>query len=522
MGIIKVSNEVLNYKGTPGIFTGLNADKPSIAPEGSKYFTTDTNTIYQFVSGVWVPIAGGGGGVASVTGNNGIFIDNTDPLNPVVQLGGALGSLGAISAELTTNREIVMPSNVLFFSLDGPIHSGPTRLAEIIPSDPFLIPNLGGFQVTENIAQFGNSQRKGFSLLETDNNNTMVWLRRGANDGFYFGTSYGNTVGAGFQNGITFFDSVENIGNHISIGRFDSDIDDGLFFQVKGTMSIHNMSPITTPVAANIAGVVWDGSDRQIQGANVNNGLSIDTTTGFAAYQLGNNTAELGSPAQLLSNREILANGFNLEITDLAGTFFGYGNSAVIGQNAAGYLTNYTAQRITFNDPTGAFESVLDPVNLILSDNTGAENLQSSSTIQLSNILSPTAFTNIQNGTIRIQDGLSGVSSITPGLYDAEDTGTSDFTHQEAGQFLASNGIAGGGSTLKKNYLAVNSPLGGGTFGVADFWGGGITTDDPVNPGNQSPVIRFGEIITAPIVVDTTRYVHMDWGGVTLKFVVAV
>ena len=467
--------------------------------------------------------SGGGGGITNVYGIDGIYVDDTFPLTPYVELGGALGTSQAITAQLSSNREIVMPNNVLFFSLDGAIVSGATRVAEIIPSDPFSVPNLGGFQVTENITTFGASQRKGFSLLTTDGDKTTAWIRRAANDGTYFGTTYGNPLAPG-QAGFTFFDSGESATgqNNISLGLFDTDTDDGFSFQVKGNMSLYFVTPVTPPTNANSAGLAWDSATSQVQGALLNNGISVDCSSGEIAFVLGNDVGDPLTPAQFLSTRQILTNGFSLEMTDLAGTFFDYGNSAVIGNNAAGYVTDYTAQSLTFNDPTGVYESIMDPVNVGLYDNSGNETVLSSTTILLENILSPSAYTNIQNQTIRMQDGSEFVSVVTPAEFDAEDTITNDFAHLNAAEVLLSNGVAGGGSSMSKSYLAVNAPLGGGTFGVADFWGGGFTTDDPGSPGSQGPVVKMGQLTGGAVVLDTTRYINVNWGGVALKLLVGV
>ena len=468
------------------------------------------------------PSGGGSGSVETVTGNNGIYVNNTDPLNPVVQFGGHFASAEAIAAQLTGPREVYLNGAPIVFSFDFPMSEGTSRAAWIVPSDPFIIPNLGGFQITENITTFGASERKGYSLFAVDNYNTMVWLRRSANDGFYFGTSFGNTVATGVQNGLTFFDSEAADGNHISVGLFDTDTDDGLFFQVKGTMSLHNTTPISPPDPGQLTALAIDQLTSQVQAAYVQNGLSISGDGGFANYVLGNDVGDPLNPAQFYKERQILTNGYTLDLTDLVGGDFYFGSGGINGVNSSNYTTNYAADHISFSNPTGSNISDLNPVNLIIADTTGAENIQSSTTIELYNVIDPTSYTNIQNQAIRIQDGVRYVAEITPGEFDAENTITHDYAHLLPDELIMSNGVTGGGSSMSKYYLAVNAPLGGGTFGVADFWGGGFTTDDPGSPGSQGPVVKMGQLTGGAVVLDTTRYINVNWGGVALKLLVGV
>lgn len=458
---------------------------------------------------------GGGGEVVEVLGINGIYVDDTFPDTPYVELGGALGTSQAVTAELGSNREIVMPSNVIFFSLDRAIVNGDTRIAAIIPSDPFIIPNLGGFTVQENITTFGASQRKGYSLFAIDSYNTMVWLRRSDNDGFYFGTSFGNRIAAGVQNGITFFDSEAEDGNHISVGLFDTDTDDGLFFQVKGTMSLHNVIPISPPDPNQITALAIDQLTNQVQAAYVQNGLSVSGDGGFANYVLGNDVGDATNPAQFYKERQILTNGYTLDLTDLVGGDFYFGSGGINGVNSSNYTTNYAADHISFSNPTGSNISDLNPVNLIIADTTGAENIQSSTTIELYNVIDPTSYTNIQNQAIRIQDGVRYVAEITPGEFDAENTITHDYAHLLPDELIMSNGVTGGGSSLNQTYLGVNAPPAAISYGVADFFGGGITTDNPGSPGSQGSVWEFGTLLTGgAYTLDSTSAAVVSIGGV--------
>ena len=458
---------------------------------------------------------GGGGEVVEVLGINGIYVDNTFPATPFVELGGELGTSQAVTAELGSNREIVMPSNVIFFSLDGAIVNGATRLAEIIPSDPFIIPNLGGFQVTENITTFGASRRKGYSLLATDNDNTMVWLRRSDNDGFYFGTSYGNTVAAGVQNGITFFDSEAEDGNHISVGLFDTDTDDGLFFQVKGTMSLHNVIPISPPDQNQITALAIDQLTNQVQAAYVQNGLSVSGDGGFANYVLGNDVGDATNPAQFYKERQILTNGYTLDLTDLVGGDFYFGSGGINGVNSSNYTTNYAADGISFTNPTGSNVSDLNPVGLLIADSTFNENIQTSTSIQIYNSTDITNYTLLENNLLRMQDGVEYAMTLEDELLDFENISTHDYGNLGSAELLFSNSIAGGGSVLRKNYLAVNAPVAAGTFGIADFWGGGITTDDPSSPGSQGSIWEFGTLLTGgAYTLDSTSAAVVSIGGV--------
>ena len=469
------------------------------------------------------PSGGGGGAVESVTGDEGIFVNNGDPLNPVVEWGGDFDSPQAITAQLESPREIFVNGNPVFFTLDVAAVSGPTRSAVITPSDPFVIPNMGGFQVEENISAFGHSERKGYTLFSLDNYQTTIWARRSANDGTYFGTTYGNTLAPG-QAGFTFFDNGMSAAgqNNISLGLFDTDTDDGFSFQVKGNMSLYFVTPVTPPTNANSAGLAWDAATNQVQGALLNNGLSVDTSSGEIAFVLGNDVGDPSSPAQFSSAREILTNGFDLQMTDNAGNVFSYGNSHVVGNNAAGYSMDLLASDIAFFDPTGVYEATLSSQYLTIADNSGNENQQSSTNIQLSNILNPNNFTNIQNQTIRLQDGVEFVTDINSGLVDVEDTVSNNYGHFTPDELLLSNGISGGGSSLSQVYFAVNAPAAASAYGIADFWGGGITTADPNNPTSQGGVIEIGQIVTAAVALDTTRYLAGSLNGSPIKILLGL
>ena len=48
----------------------------------------------------------GNGFVNTVNAQYGVYADNTDPLNPILELGGALGTAQAVTAQLSSNREI--------------------------------------------------------------------------------------------------------------------------------------------------------------------------------------------------------------------------------------------------------------------------------------------------------------------------------------------------------------------------------------------------------------------------------
>ena len=461
------------------------------------------------------PSGGGSGSVETVTGNNGIYVNNTDPLNPVVQFGGHFASAEAIAAQLTGPREVYLNGAPIVFSFDFPMSEGTSRAAWIVPSDPFIIPNLGGFQITENITTFGASERKGYSLFAVDNYNTMVWLRRSANDGFYFGTSFGNTVATGVQNGLTFFDSEAADGNHISVGLFDTDTDDGLFFQVKGTMSLHNTTPISPPDPGQLTALAIDQLTSQVQAAYVQNGLSISGDGGFANYVLGNDVGDPLNPAQFYKERQILTNGYTLDLTDLVGGDFYFGSGGINGVNSGNYTTNYAADGISFTNPTGSNVSGLNPVGLLIADSTFNENTQTSTSIQIYNSTDITNYTLLENNLLRMQDGVEYAMTLEDELLDFENISTHDYGNLGSAELLFSNSIAGGGSVLRKNYLAVNAPAAAATFGVADFFGGGITTNNPSSPGGQGSIWEFGTLLTGgAYTLDSTSAAVVSIGGV--------
>lgn len=464
----------------------------------------------------------GNGFVNTVNAQYGVYADNTDPLNPILELGGALGTAQAVTAQLSSNREIYMDSHVLFFSLDSALVNGASRVAEIIPSDPFLVPNMGGFQVTEDLTTFGaTGVRTGYSMITIDGDKTMAWLRRTANDGYYFGTTYGNSLGA-LQTGFTFFDDGAPE-THITVGSLDSAPDLGFMFNVNGNMSIVNVLPTAPLLQAGLSVFVRQVSNNsQVIDALVNNGLSFDISGSSPQIVLGNALGEPTNAAEFHSDRYIYTAGFTLNLTDNGTNFLELGNTFAYVQNTAGYSGTFSALQLSYSNPGGTFVTSLSSEYVDLNDSLQNQVLLSTTTVKLSNLNTPTAYLQLQYGDIKGTDGVNYTMNLFNSDIRFENLVTNDYADYSNAAVQLSNGGGGGSSQLTRTTLAVNAPPGYLQNGVADFVGGGITTQDPSVPAAQARVWLLGNPKTAAVTVDNTQYLEVSVGGVTYKLVVAL
>jgi hypothetical protein len=87
---------------------------------------------------------------------------------------------------------------------------------------------------------------------------------------------------------------------------------------------------------------------------SANNGLSVDPTTGKIV--LGNDQGALGDPAQLLSNRDIFASTFTLE---LRAGIFGTGIPAVLSIATVGGAGNTFALGLASSNPNNSIIAVI-------------------------------------------------------------------------------------------------------------------------------------------------------------------
>ena len=100
---IVITNAVTNNKNTPGALTGLMADRPASAPNGTIYIATDTQDIFSYdvLTTSWINVSNGGGGITpnlqqvctvgnatttdiNVNGSGNVTLDNAASANKLI------------------------------------------------------------------------------------------------------------------------------------------------------------------------------------------------------------------------------------------------------------------------------------------------------------------------------------------------------------------------------------------------------------------------------------------------------
>ena len=101
--MVSIINGVTNVKSSPGLMTGLMADRPPVAPNGMLYVATDTQDIFSYdqLTTSWINVSNGGGGLTpnllqvttvgnatttdiNVNGNGNITLDNAASANKLI------------------------------------------------------------------------------------------------------------------------------------------------------------------------------------------------------------------------------------------------------------------------------------------------------------------------------------------------------------------------------------------------------------------------------------------------------
>ncbi len=100
-----ITDSVQNAGGTPAIQTGADASKPATPGAGTIYMATDTNKIYQYNSGAWATMGGGGSGTVTSVGMSlpSMFTVSGSPVT-------TSGTLSATLASQTANTVLAAPN----------------------------------------------------------------------------------------------------------------------------------------------------------------------------------------------------------------------------------------------------------------------------------------------------------------------------------------------------------------------------------------------------------------------------
>lgn len=207
---------------------------------------------------------------------------------------------------------------------------------------------------------------------------------------------------------------------------------------------------------------------------SADNGLSVNTA-GAGEIVLGNDVADPAMPAQLLSDRDIVSNGFTIHIPDFtpASIETRISDQRIEIQELTNFgfvemhLTGATSQ-ITANSQTPGGDAVL-----------GLSNLQSSLVAQTNGVQ---PFIELSNPTETYQ------ALLVLGV-------------------LRIRSASGTGNGLNLDSVG-NDAASTGTLSTAD-------------PGGGIGKVKFGQVLAGAVVPDATRYMEIENNGVVYKVIVA-
>lgn len=447
---------------------------------------------------------GGGGSVNSVTGVEGIFIDNTTPTDPIVMLG---DTIDGSSVPFTLDRFL----DASMFSL---IINTPTgKIVEGSYIDPTTVHR--DFAVLANSSYFAGNPDAG-------NNGCIV-----------VDTSQTPNVGQPYMlfqdpqfdtwvrpNSIQQFDSSGN--QYLSLLtpeylRFYDNVDTDLYgYYAEGNWQLSSDTTTITANATDQAAIVVAGNIAGGLNMSIINGATDPSATveynltndlshvaQFALYSsIADNPWTEDSTFLLTNSQKIIFHTFSGEFAftstpafdapDLLLYSFGNGNWAFgNGMNTAGGFPSDSGDTVQIHEGT-----------LYIDDSSSNTNRQSAGDITL---------TYHADGSTATLDNVQGldVNDVTgniAGSYRAGNFGVSDGTGLKFTQFTTSGGV-------------INSDLVAQTA-VLDVWGD-LTTEDPLSPGSLGPGIKMGNVEAGAVALDATHYWAISVNGVTKKVLLA-
>jgi len=366
--------------------------------------------------------------VSSVTGANGIFVDNTIPTAPIVNLGYTSLVLASVApAPFSSNRFI----NFNGFNLNYDSDSTGT---EFIQFQPGLAADARVY--------VKSTARDGKIVVRVENANATT------------------SAAAGVL-------LINNAGKSGSIGI---------------TSSVY--TALNFPSNA----ITIDGS--------ANNGIFLNARGGAAAgIYFAVNGIGVPSTAMVLnpSGRLIIGGGATITPTDDTGLLQVRGNTSIT--NASLFLNSAfnvndpgadaNSSRLIYKNTPATNQSTLNAASLTFNDTT---NVNHFSTVTFDEIEFAEVFESavMGSGGITLRDG-GGVHVC---------------------QFL-------------KTGLTVANTAGLAQFATADIYGD-ISTDNCSSPGNNNVKVKFGQLVTAAVVFDNTKYLTLSYNGIVYKVLTGV
>ena len=419
-----------------------------------------------FFGGIFYGGGGGGGTVESVSGAEGVSVDNSDPDNPVVELG---DDTNGSSVPFTQGRFLDLADFNLLFWFDG-VSTGDG--IEVSGSNKYL----------EIFNQAGD------------------FLQLGAT-----GSLYQDTAGDESFWTTIYIEFTAPGGLPLSIlGPNNLTLEDGTFNSIFAAADWQIGTAIGMDPEVYI-------QNTQIQ--LINSASGIGTAFQSSNWTMQNNSDHTIFTTMELNNLLMQDSGGvdNMELTELALNF----------ANAASQTSGLTAGEFAMDDPAasqslgataqlGYFAQAVAFPNATMFITSDGFNWQEEGA-------GGQSYATLSGGELQLYDYLNlFLNTIGADAQTMENETTTNTLNLTPDSLFLSDTAADFETLFTKASGYIGKPAGQTQQGILDIWGGGLTTNDPDSSTNDS-VWQFGANVAAVSVVDLTKYLAVWINGTRYK-----
>jgi hypothetical protein len=476
MAKILYLNFVENQKGAPAIYEDILANIPAPGLAGRLFVSTDTLAIYRDTGVAWDLISGGGGGgtVDSVSGAEGISVDNTDPANPIVELG---DSADGSSVPFTENRTIDLAGNNFLINdllneIEWEIGGGSISAADI--TGDTLVMDINSLVFSTTTGEQGTFNVSGVNFSDSALDTSLL---SASHLRFIVAGGEPNSILTGgelkIDNGAQ---NVTIVPTEISVGTVAGDP----VINITDTdITFIDSAGGDTSILSAVQWQMYSDSDATIQTTVTLNDLLMQDSGGVDNMNLTELVLQFNNS---ISQSAFLSAGA-FEMNDaaaaqvLAATCdLGFFAQSVSSGNQTMFITNEGFSWQQFSGGGGAYVTLTD-------------------------------------GEMQFFDPTNNfINTIGADSQTMEDETTNNVLNLTPDSLFLSDALASFETLFTKQSGYIGLPSGSAALATFDVWGGGLSTNDP-DTGTNDQIWEFGAEVAAAGVLDTTKYLAVWING---------